>query len=866
MPRLIGATAALIEMITASRGAALICLILVFLGAGVFGTWGAKIKIDTNLTALLPKDAPSVRALDELKARKGSTEMFTLAVEADDDEQRERLIEAFAEEIRSWPETRELYTSRDYTPLRDRALYFLETEQLEELRDEMLAERKKAAAKSVAAGVGIGIAPIDAAAVLVGEDDWDSDFEDEDEDPGSENESESESESAGSKTPISFADWFSKQKTRIADQSPLSEREIDLIWPQHDDAGSLIWQDSVSRPYLSKDGRVQVIKATLSNPPTDIKFAKALSERITARIAKADREGLMRGARVQVVSAYNVSREINVILRDAKRASIVSGLAVILVVALGFRHLRSLVLVLLPMLAATGYTLALARVLVGELNALTVFLFAVLFGMGVDFAVHLHMLRRHDPRGSWRSIVESHLRPLASTMVTTSGALGILLLAEFKAFREFGMISAVGVLLCFICALLIVPALDTLLPSRKAPQAPAARESSIRAAPPSESEAPAKIRHARWLVLLAIAGLAAYGAPQIEFEKDLRQLTTPRDKDGGITYSSATGRCSKSTTLVAETDKALAEVVKRFEAARDSDAKLVGGGPMPAGKTEADRKRFVRDVYSLSTLMPEDQPEKARVLAQIAEQANDALAELDPDKAADDERRTHLEALERLARATPLSPTELPDWARKPFVERDGRENRLAHLCIRVNSKHLDGLVAASVRLDVLIGDEPVLRADSRLVFADLISSMQRDAKRLPVWALGIIFIFILLDLRKLKDAVACFSVLGLGLGLAVAVMGLWPLHINFFNLVVMPAVIGLSIDASIHLWHARGQETASATGRASLIAAMTTIAGFAGLLFARHPGLKSIGEVGVTCVALCVGVAFLALYRRPDR
>jgi predicted RND superfamily exporter protein len=517
-------------------------------------------------------------------------------------------------------------------------------------------------------------------------------------------------------------------------------------------------------------------------------------------------------------------------------------------------------------LAATGYTLALARMLVGELNALTVFLFAVLFGMGVDFAVHLHSLRQHEPDGSWRSIVENHIRPLASTMATTSGALGILLLAEFKAFREFGMISAVGVLLCFICALLVVPALDTLLPkSRRSAMPPRAPDPSHSSGPSRDSASAPKIRRARWLVLIAIAGIAAYGAPQLEFEKDLRELTTPPATDGKIKYGSAVGRCTKSTVLVAENDAALATVVRRFEETRDAETKLIGGAPLAPGKTEADRRPFVKEVYSLSTLMPENPGPKSKLLTEIAQQANDALAELDPDEAEDDERRTHLEALERLAKSSPLLPSELPDWARAPFVERDGKEDRLAHVCIRVNSRHLDDLVAASDKIDELIGDEAVLRADSRLVFADLISSMRRDAKRLPLLALAIIFGFILLDLRELRASAACFGVLVLGLSLALALMGLWPLHLNFFNLVVMPAVIGLSIDASIHLWHARGRKTAGATGRASLIAAMTTIGGFAGLLAARHPGLRSIGEVGVACVALCVGVAFLALYRRQS-
>ena len=54
-------------------------------------------------------------------------------------------------------------------------------------------------------------------------------------------------------------------------------------------------------------------------------------------------------------------------------------------------------LVLGPMAVAIGLTLAVANLIFGELNALTVFLFAVLFGMGVDFSVHLIAQRQASP-------------------------------------------------------------------------------------------------------------------------------------------------------------------------------------------------------------------------------------------------------------------------------------------------------------------------------------------------------------------------------------------------------------------------------------------------------------------------------------
>ena len=141
---------------------------------------------------------------------------------------------------------------------------------------------------------------------------------------------------------------------------------------------------------------------------------------------------------------------------------------------------------------------------------------------------------------------------------------------------------------------------------------------------------------------------------------------------------------------------------------------------------------------------------------------------------------------------------------------------------------------------------------------------MHVDARRLPLASLLVILTFIALDLRRLLPTLACFGALVLGLAGTMGVMGLVPIHVNFFNLVVMPAVLGLSIDAGIHLWHARRKTTVGHTSRATIISALTTMGGFAGLLVAEHPGLRSIGTLGVVAVLCCISLAFLVLY--PER
>jgi predicted exporter len=289
---------------------------------------------------------------------------------------------------------------------------------------------------------------------------------------------------------------------------------------------------------------------------------------------------------------------------------------------------------------------------------------------------------------------------------------------------------------------------------------------------------------------------------------------------------------------------------------------LLPGGPDLPGR---DPKPWIRGVYSDATVMPTDQDAKREILGAIAVQANDFLAELPELDAEARSHRTHLEALEKLAKAPPLQETELPDWALEPFVEKSGRHDRLAHVCLDIRNSHLDELVAVKARFDQLLAGD-ALAADTRLVLADLVSDVQADSRRLPLVALVVLLLFIAADLRGVRATVAVFGALLLGLGLVLALMGLIPIHTNFFNLVVLPAVLGTSPDAGIHLWHSRRRSSYAATGRAVIVSALTTMAGFAGLLVAEHPGMRSIGELGVCGIGACVGVIFLALYPARGR
>jgi predicted RND superfamily exporter protein len=82
---------------------------------------------------------------------------------------------------------------------------------------------------------------------------------------------------------------------------------------------------------------------------------------------------------------------------------------------------------------------------------------------------------------------------------------------------------------------------------------------------------------------------------------------------------------------------------------------------------------------------------------------------------------------------------------------------------------------------------------------------------------------------------------------------------------VVIPAILGLAIDSSIHLissWTQNPDMTPrkllDTTGRLVMASSITTIAGFAGALGISHKGLRTIGELAVSSISMFLLAAII--------
>jgi predicted RND superfamily exporter protein len=133
------------------------------------------------------------------------------------------------------------------------------------------------------------------------------------------------------------------------------------------------------------------------------------------------------------------------------------------------------------------------------------------------------------------------------------------------------------------------------------------------------------------------------------------------------------------------------------------------------------------------------------------------------------------------------------------------------------------------------------------------------------------IFASLAISLRKPPLFATGFLSFAMGIVLTLGLMGFLTCFFDFgkigiYNVIVIPLVLGLGIDCAIHFimsWTSSKEmtlrELLDTTGRNVMASSTTTAAGFVGMLFTAHKGLKSIGDLACMgiMVFLVAGVIF---------
>ena len=508
-------------------------------------------------------------------------------------------------------------------------------------------------------------------------------------------------------------------------------------------------------------------------------------------------------------------------------------------------------LLTVPLLISLTWTAGLAGVAFGTLNLMTSTLGLVLFGLGIDYGIHFYA-RYAEERGAGRDVVEAVEETFVSTgqgiavsALTTASALFVLQLADFRGFSEFGLIGGMGILFALTAMLVVLPALLSIAERIGALDLRFRGEASVH-------DVDTRFPFARTVVVvcLGLSVSAAVATPDVEFEYNFSNLEPEYDEY----YRRA---------------EALEPVFGQSERRNPAYILLDSPGDVrtvsEALKTLAEEDSLILAVESLQERFPTDEATAREKLQRLAE----VRAVLDdPFLAAD--TTGQIGRLRRAASATePIPLDSVPAFVTRPFMTRAGRVGDFVIVFPRGNMA--DG--RRSIRFAELIGQVSTpdggqfYAASTQLVAADMLRLMQEESPLMIGVTFSLVFVLVFSSFRSIRWTLVAVTPLAVGLLWMLGAMVLFDVQLTFYNLVVLPTVLGIGNDGGVHLTHRYREEgrgsirhVLRSTGEHVTMGALTNLIGFGGLLLSTHPGLQSIGLLAVVGIGSTL-VATLAFY-----
>lgn len=766
------------------------------------GVWlSGRLSLNADLTELLPRSFQSVRDLDELRERFGGMGYVVVVGTEAEPEVLRRFADDIAVKLEALEDVRFVDYQRETDFFRDRSLYYLELEDLQEVA-RRIRERER---------------------------------------------------------------WERRQRNPLfikLDEEPAPSIDVSDLEAKYSGSSMQRLGGEGERYYLDPEQRLVVLLAKPVGSSADLDHAKQLVGRVERMLGEQDLSAYP-GLKIALTGSYKKKLDQQAqIASDVAWSSSVALVLMLLYLAFHFRSLIGMGLIIGPVSVGLAWTYGFVALAYGSVNLLTAFLGAILGGLGTEHGIHLlgrYSGLRAGGMDSEEAIREAFMRSGSSALISSLVAaltFCSLAISEFRAFREFGVIAAAGMLIVVVAYIAVFPSIIGLATrfgwSVKARDAVAGKRSSFALLLPRRTGLIAALVGGLLVLLVLRVPLARfdYDLGTLE-DSDLPSFQLDRKVNKLLGYS--------QTPVVIFTDSSEDE---RALVAQVTDRKKALG--------EASTVDFAA---ALDDLVPAQQAEKKEVLARIKKTLDRVNRE-----GLDEQTRPRFDELAAMVKAEPFTRDDIPKSIRRQF---EGLAGEGGFVLIFPGISLSDGTKVRSLAEEVrglkVSGERTVSAVGEALILADIIDMVTRESGPVLVAALILVLLAMWATLGSLKQSLTCLgptvvSILGL-----VGFMTVSGLEFNFLNIVAIPVLIGTTVDAGVHLVSRLGdgrpfESVFSETGRAICGGLLTSAVGFGALLLADHPGLRSLGTLTIlgfslNLVVMLLGFpAFLLLIRRRAR
>jgi hopanoid biosynthesis associated RND transporter like protein HpnN len=578
---------------------------------------------------------------------------------------------------------------------------------------------------------------------------------------------------------------------------------------------------------------------------------------------------------------------------DSERATLLAFALTLGLLLAAFVRFGKPVLMLLVLAMSLCWSIGIATLVIGHLSLFSVMFISIVIGIGIDYGIYF-LFRYEEELFLGRNLKEAiEITAVRSGpgmllgAVTAAGTFYVLWLTDFRGVRELGFIAGTALILAWLAMMTVFPAVLVLVDRRHAGRPAGTIPRAIALERMHVPFVERLVSYPKTVLVMAAAltVVSAWGLRYIEFDYNLLNLQAMGTES--VVWEkrilATAGRSGFTALASADTLDELRQKYKAFHALRS-----------------------VSEVDSVLLLIPEDQPEKLKIIGDFAPLVAPVrigrATSVDPAKLAS--------ALETLKRRFDIAANEAPEGDVRPKLKLVAED--LGRLVVRIRQSdpqvsgpaltHLQNqiyrdFVRSFQRLQDNLSPKPIGLADvppelrakfisergrfllqihpgvdiwdregaarfvadlrsidpdvtgTPIITYEALGLMERAYQQGTVYAILLVTLVTALVLRRARETALALLPLGLGLMWAFGLMYFFGLKFNMGNVFGLPLILGAAAEYGLNivLRFMEGRDhggplIARSTMMAVLVNGLTTIAGFGSLMIAGHRGIFGLG------------------------
>jgi hopanoid biosynthesis associated RND transporter like protein HpnN len=575
-------------------------------------------------------------------------------------------------------------------------------------------------------------------------------------------------------------------------------------------------------------------------------------------------------------------------------SSLLSLVGVACLFVAGFGGIRHALMANLVLLVGIAWSFAYLTYAIGHLNILSMSFTVTLIGIGIDYGVY-YVARYLQLRATVSSCKEALLETtrgvgpaILTGAITTAISFFAASFTDFTGIAELGTIAGGGILLCAVAELLVLPAVIALVDrSGLGMRIPEPLNVHTWITPLLKKP---RLLLASTILFTAVVAmgvdhlwydhnllnLQAEGLESVELEQKLLSesnqsvwyaLSIADNRDDLLARKEAmlelpsVERVEEIVSLLPTDHKVKQPIIARIQ------QRLAHLDEQPQ-RIPVDRAEYIGRVLARTQQLLEAMPQgrgSARAIEQIRDRLrkllqndyNQWVSQFQQSMAGDLLSRLHI--LRSMANPQPPELADLPQSLVQRFVGNHG--HHLLKIYGRGNIWDMDALerFVKEVRsVDPRSTGNPLQAYEASL-------EMKSSYEQAALYALLVIMVVLLLDLRSVRFAILAALPLGLGVLQTFGLLGILEIPLNPANMIALPLLLGIGVDYGVHIIHEYREQTgryrmSPATAVAVLVDGLTTVVGFGSLMIASHRGLQSLGRVLTLGVSCCMFTSMIML------